>query len=49
MLWVMEIDFTQPPPEVNTLEEARELIAVLWKLCAEIPVLKKRNRSAASH
>ena len=33
---VMELDFTQPPPQVNTLEEARELIAVLWSLCASL-------------
>ncbi len=42
MLPLMEIDFTQPPPVVETLEEARGLIAALWALCAEIPVLKKQ-------
>lgn len=43
MLGSMELDFTQPPPQVNTLDEARGVIATLWKLCAEcaeIPVLK---------
>jgi len=38
----MNMDYTQPPPRVKTLEEAHELIDVLWTLCAEIPKLKQR-------
>ena len=45
MLSDMELDFTQPPPQVNTLDEARAVIAALWVLCAEcaeISALKKQ-------
>lgn len=38
----MEMDFTQPPPRVKTLEEAQNLINALWALCAEIPKMKQQ-------
>jgi hypothetical protein len=32
----MEMDFTQPPPKAKTLEEAQEIINVLWKFCGDL-------------
>ena len=36
----MNMDFTQPPPQVKTLAQAQKLINALWSLCAEIPKLR---------
>ena len=32
----MELDFTQPPPQANTLEAAQEIINALWSFCGEL-------------
>jgi transposase len=32
----MEIDFTKPPPQAKTLEEAQMIINELWKICGEL-------------
>lgn len=31
----MEMDFSGPPPQAKTLEEAQEIINVLWKICGD--------------
>jgi len=32
----MKLDFTQPPPQAKTLEEAQEIINALWSFCGEL-------------
>ena len=32
----MKLDFTQPPPQPKTLEEAQEIINALWVFCREL-------------
>lgn len=32
----MDMDFTKPPPKARTLEEAQDIINILWKFCGEL-------------
>jgi transposase len=38
----LKLDFTQPPPPVQTLAEAQALIGVLWEIARQVEVLQGR-------